>query len=71
MATQKTGQSDKPKSSTVGDKVLEIIRSFTGTGGEEPNDPVHKEIKRMSDESPIGGGKRRRKIDDELEKSGG
>lgn len=59
------------KKPSVGDKILEIIKSFGGTGGEESDDPVHKIIRDASDNSPIGGGKRKKKIDEEIEKAGG
>jgi len=56
----------KPKEKTIGDKIIDIIHSVTssGTGGESKDDPVSGMIKKASDESMIGGGRRKRKIDE-------
>jgi hypothetical protein len=60
-----------PKSKTLGEKVIDILHSVTGTGGEDKEDPISGVIKKASDTSTIGGGRRKKMIDEELEKSGG
>ena len=58
-------EKSKPKQKTIGDKIIDIIHSVTNSaGGENKDDPVSDVIKKASDESVIGGGRRKRKIDD-------
>lgn len=65
-------EKSKPKQKTIGDKIIDIIHSVTNSaGGENKDDPVSDVIKRASDGSPVGGGKRKKRMDDEIEKSGG
>ena len=70
MATQ---SKDTKKEKTIGDKIVDIIHSVTGsgTGGEDSNDPASNLIKRASEESLIGGRRRKRNIDEEIQKAGG
>lgn len=62
----------KPKEKTIGDKIIDIIHSVTNSaGGENKDDPVSDVIKRASDNSPVGGGARKKKLDKAIEDSGG
>lgn len=62
----------KPKEKTIGDKIIDIIHSVTNSaGGENKDDPVSDVIKKASDNSMIGGGARKKKLDKAIEDSGG
>jgi hypothetical protein len=58
---------------TTLDKIIDIVHTMvhSSSGGEEKKDPVADSIKKMSNESQIGGGYRKAKMDKAISDSGG